>query len=144
MAESHTKVLTNNDTGETGGHQAGVTIPKGNKFLIDFFPELDLNEFNPESWIFCTDPDGEIWKMRYVYYNGKTFNPKKSTRNEYRITYMTKFFAKWSASAEDVLVFTATNRKNHYQIKIKKKDTEVLNEISEPGPVVLRGWDRVY
>ena len=85
---------------------------------------LKMSEFNPEAWIFCTDPDGEVWRMRYVYYNGKTFSPKKSTRNEYRITYMTKFFSKWSARAEDTVVFTATNRNSHYRISIQKKDQE--------------------
>ncbi len=144
MNESHAKVLTKNDTGETGGHQSGITIPKKNTALIKFFPELDCNEFNPEAWIYCTDPDGEVWRMRYIYYNGKTFTPKKSTRNEYRITYTTKFFSKWSAKAEDVVIFTATNRKNRYQISIQKKEPDNKNEIREPGLVELRGWSRVY
>lgn len=144
MNESHAKMLTKNDTGETGGHQVGITIPMKNKTLLDFFPKLDLNEFNPEAWIFCTDPDGEVWKMRYVYYNGETFTPKKSTRNEYRITHITKFISKWSAKAEDKIVFSATHRKNHYRISIKKEETRTQNEIREPSPVILRGWTRVF
>ena len=144
MSESYAKVLTKNDTGETGGHQGGITIPRKNVGLIKFFPELDCNEFNPEAWIYCTDPDGEVWKMRYIHYNGKTFSPKRSTRNEYRITYTTKFFSKWAAKAVDTVVFTTTNRKNHYHISIQKHETDNKNEVREPGLVVLRGWSRVY
>lgn len=146
MNGSYAKVLTKNDTGETGGHQGGILVPKSNRDLISFFPELSLDDFNPEEWLLCTDPDGEVWEMRYVYYNGKSFTPPKSTRNEYRITYMTKFFAKWNATAEDSVCFTATGKENSYKISIEKKlaqsDANVV--CSNPKPVVLRGWTHVF
>ena len=34
-----TKTLSLNDSGETGGHQAGICVPKGGDVLI-FFPDL--------------------------------------------------------------------------------------------------------
>lgn len=144
MKELHSKVLTKNDTGETGGHQGGIVVPKGNLALLNFFPTVDIEEFNPQVWIHCEDPDGVVWKMRYVYYNGKIFSPPKSTRNEYRITHMTKFFSKWNAKAEDSLEFSATSKSNHYQIQIKKSQQQNDCHFQQPKPIVLRGWDRVY
>jgi hypothetical protein len=144
MKESHAKLLTKNDTGETGGHQGGITIPKKNSVQTDFFPVLNSDEFNPEAWIFCKDPDGETWKMRYVYYNGKTFSPRKSTRNEYRITYMTKFFSKWGAKTDDSVVFTATSTENYFDICIKNNEERTTQtSITTPKTVILRGWTRV-
>jgi hypothetical protein len=144
MNESYAKVLTRNDTGETGGHQGGTLVPKSNRDLVAFFPELNPEEFNPEAWLSCIDPDGNLWEMRYVYYNGKAFTPPKSTRNEYRITYMTKFFAKWNAKADDSVVFTATGKENCYKICIEKN--KVMPDVAVPNQkiVVLRGWTHVF
>lgn len=144
MPNSYKKILTKNDAGETGGHQAGIAIPKKNTALLDFFPSLDIESFNPEEWIVCVDPDGNEWDMRYVYYNGKIFTPKKSTRNEYRITHMTKFFKKWNAKSQDAIVFRGTNRKNRYQILIERRAEEEVNSIREPKLVVLKGWAKVF
>ncbi len=144
MSESYVKVLTKNDAGETGAHQAGITIPRKNQKLLKFFPSLDYNQFNPEAWIICEDPDGETWKLRYVYYNGKIFNPPKSTRNEYRITYLTKFLSKWSASEGDSLIFTASSKKNFYKMALRKEEVKSCGSKKAPGVVVLRGWSKVY
>jgi len=146
MKKSYEKVLTKNDTGETGGHQAGIVVPKKNAELLEFFPTLNVDEFNPDTWILCEDPDGEHWKFRYVYYNGKTFSPAKSTRNEYRITHMTKFFVKWGANSGDSVMFSYSEQFNHYKIQIKHRDEELkdTNSVREPQPVVLKGWRTVY
>jgi hypothetical protein len=141
---SYKKILTKNDAGETGGHQAGITIPKNDTALLNFFPSLDKESFNPEEWIVCVDPDGNEWDMRYVYYNGKTFTPTKSTRNEYRITYMTKFFRKWNAKSQDAIVFRETNKRNQYHLSIERRDEWGNNCIREPKLVVLKGWTKVY
>jgi hypothetical protein len=139
-------MLTRNDLGETGGHQAGIAVPKKNKTLLNFFPELDTDEFNPEAWITCIDIDGTEWVMRYVYYNGKTFFPPKSTRNEYRITHMSKFFSKWGAKSGDSVVFKKTNRNLTYEIAIEKQSTDINKSESQSRtkPIVLRGWSNVY
>ncbi|MBQ4862674.1 hypothetical protein J8L98_13340 [Pseudoalteromonas sp. MMG013] len=146
MNKSYEKSLSKNDTGETGGHQAGIVVPKKNSELLDFFPALKHEEFNPDAWIVCEDPDGEKWKMRYVYYNGKTFSPPQSTRNEYRITYMTKFFSKWGVKSGDSVVFTSTDNSNNFKIHIKSHSNqgEDSDSNSEVIPVVLKGWRKVY
>lgn len=144
MNSSYRKVLTKNDVGETGGHQAGITIPKKNSELLNFFPILDKKVFNPHVWITCVDSDGNEWDMRYIYYNGKTFHPKKSTRNEYRITYMTKFFRKWNANSEDLIVFKGTKRRNRFQVFIEKRQRDNSQSSTEPTLIVLKGWSKVY
>lgn len=148
MNKSYEKLLTKNDTGETGAHQAGIVVPRKNQELISFFPALDLDDFNPDAWLLCTDPDGEQWEMRYIYYNGKTFTPARSTRNEYRITYMTKFFSKWGAKSGDSVLFTSTEIPNRFKIRIKRNDEVIENkndsEEQAPRPVVLKGWRPVY
>ena len=141
MTQCYQKVLTPNDTGETGGHQAGIAVPKQDLELIAFFPKLATKTFNPDIWITCIDPDEQIWEMRFVFYNGKTFHPRKSTRNEYRITHMTKFFAKWNARSGDSVIFTSTKQEGNYRISIKKTPSEDSNT---KKIVVLRGWKAVY
>ena len=146
MSKSYAKILTKNDVGETGGHQAGITVPKADLELISFFPFLNPEEFNPDSWLYCTDADSEVWKMRYIYYNGKSFEPPKNTRNEYRITHMTKFFSKWGAKTGDHIVLTKGSKENAFQISINGEDKHSGEmRISEnSGPIILRGWSRVY
>lgn len=141
MSKSYEKILTKNDTGETGGHQAGIAVPKKDLELLAFFPKLDIQVFNPDRWLTCEDPDGDLWEMRYVYYNGKTFSPMKSTRNEYRITHMTKFFSTWNAKSGDSVIFTSTGREGNYRISIKKASE---GDAGTPKPVILKGWKAVY
>ncbi len=138
MSNTRVKILSKNDTGETGSHQAGIAVPKSNSKLISFFPQLNSDEFNPETWLHCKDPDGEEWKLRYIYYNGKTFNPPKSTRNEYRITHMTKFFKKYRVTSSDRLIFSRTEKTAHYKIRIKTSDAVPSNQ-----PIKLSGWSDV-
>jgi len=139
MTETHGKTLTANDTGETGGHQGGICIPRGNKSLIAFFPSLNAAASNPDAWIVCTDPDGEAWRMRYVYYNGKLLG--SSTRNEFRLTCMTKFFRKWDARSGDEVRFTSTDQRWQYEIEIVKTEDRASDA---PEVIVLTGWRQVH
>ena len=82
-----TKLLSANDTGETGGHQAGICVPKRQE-ILSFFPTLDSRTKNPRMTIvFHCMNSGEKWTFNYIYYNNKFFG---GTRNEYRLTGMTK------------------------------------------------------
>jgi len=82
-----TKELSRNDTGETGGHQAGILIPK-DEVILSFFPPLDATEKNPRHHLWFTDPTGEKWEFAFIYYNNRFYG---GTRNEYRLTRMTPF-----------------------------------------------------
>lgn len=96
------KVLSLNDTGETGGHQAGILVPK-NSDVLSFFPDLGNSEKNPRCTMHFTDDAGEIWKLNFIYYNNRFFDPK-GTRNEYRLTGMTAYFRENSLHAGDSII----------------------------------------
>lgn len=95
------KILSSNDLGLTGSHQAGITVPKSGS-LLDFFPSLDPNVVNPRLELDGFDDVLESRvKLSYIYYNGKLHGT--STRNEYRITGLTRFFKVHNAAVGDEL-----------------------------------------
>ena len=89
-ATTFLKTLSANDVGTTGGHMGGILVPKEDGELLAFLPRLDSSEMNPSAWIDCQTPDGNTLRLRFVYYNNR-MHASNGTRNEYRITYLTKF-----------------------------------------------------
>lgn len=99
--ESISKILTANDIGATGGHQAGITVPKTVQ-MLSFFPDLDNAEINPRVILNGADAATmEELDIKFIYYNGKLHGT--STRNEYRLTGLTDFFRKNNAAVGDEL-----------------------------------------
>jgi Restriction endonuclease EcoRII, N-terminal len=96
------KVLSANDTGETGGHQAGILVPK-EPHLLSFFPELDPQQYNPRVHLHFLDDGGVFWEFAFIYYNNALFN---GTRNEYRLTRMTKYIRQAGLIAGDELLLS--------------------------------------
>lgn len=134
------KNLTANDTGQTGAHQAGIHIPKSQSDLISFLPELDKSVKNPDAWITCCDEEGQNWSFRFVYYNNKFFD-EGGTRDEYRITHMTKFFKSIGAIEGDLFQISGQPATGRYRILVKKSD---INTADTSGPIRLRGWRRLH
>ena len=100
-AYSISKILSANDTGETGGHQAGILIPKDND-ILSFFPTLSaLNEKNPRVRLTFTDAGGDKWNFNFIYYNNKFYG---GTRNEFRLTGMTKYIRTNNLKAGDMII----------------------------------------
>ena len=95
------KLLSANDTGETGGHQAGILVPKAPD-ILSFFPLLNGGVKNPRIVLDMRDDTGHEWSFSFIYYNNRFFG---GTRNEYRITGMTAFFREFNLKAGDILVF---------------------------------------
>ena len=95
------KILSANDTGETGGHQAGILVPKLPE-ILGFFPYLDPAIRNPRSILDMVDDIGHEWTFNYIYYNNKLSG---GTRNEYRITGMTKFFHEFDIKEGCTIIF---------------------------------------
>ena len=137
----YAKLLSANDTGETGGHQAGILVPKTDAELLAFFPPLDPNIKNPDAWIWCEDEFGKKWKLRYIYYNNK-LHVAGGTRNEYRITWMTEFLRLNSARAGDSVVFEATSEPDEFRIMLEKPKRSTSDET--PQLIKLTGWRRVH
>lgn len=72
-----TKFLTANDTGLTGGHQAGIYISKPSIQIL--FDEPGIRGQNKEKWVKVIWQDDFETNTRFIYYG-------QGTRNEYRIT----------------------------------------------------------
>lgn len=72
-----TKFLSANDTGLTGGHQAGIYISKPSIPIL--FEELGVKGQNKEKWVKVNWQDDFETDTRFIYYG-------QGTRNEYRIT----------------------------------------------------------
>lgn len=94
------KILSANDIGETGGHQAGFLIPKQGG-ILEFFPQLDASAKNPRVVLDVTDDAGKEWAFTFIYYNNRFF---KGTRNEYRLTGMTAYFREYNLKVGDTII----------------------------------------
>ncbi len=94
------KVLSANDTGDTGAHQAGILVPK-NPEIISFFPPLGNSVKNPRYHLPFYDDSGIRWEFAFIYYNNKFFG---GTRNEFRLTRMTPFLRENGLRPGDELI----------------------------------------
>lgn len=72
-----TKFLAANDTGLTGGHQAGIYVSKPSIHIL--FDEPGIKGQNKEKWVKVNWQDDFETESRFIYYG-------QGTRNEYRIT----------------------------------------------------------
>lgn len=75
--KSFCKFLSANDTGLTGGHQAGIYISKPAVPIL--FDKPGVKGENKEKWVNILWHDGKKTHSRFIYYG-------VGTRNEYRIT----------------------------------------------------------
>lgn len=96
------KQLSRNDTGETGGHQAGILVPR-DPDILSFFPRLDPKAYNPRHRLVFRDHAAQKWTFSFIYYNNKLFG---GTRNEYRLTCMTPFIRARNLRAGDTIVLS--------------------------------------
>lgn len=111
------KVLSENDLGLTGSHQAGFLVPKS---LLEtgVFPKLSALEPNPRVRLKFEDQDSnEVWYFTYIYYNNKFFG---GSRNEYRLTGLAAFLKANALKPGDSIVFTL-HTEYDYKIRIKKR-----------------------
>lgn len=126
------KELSGNDTGQTGGHQAGMLIPRsGDAFR--FFPPLSPDTKNPRAVIDLVDETGKAWSFNYIYYNNKFFG---GTRNEYRLTGMTEFIRAFNLKTGDVIILEKVSDRLS-RIRYRRK-----HQPAQGGPLKLgqAGW----
>jgi hypothetical protein len=60
------KVLSRNDTGETGGHQSGISIPKS-VAKSSIFPTMSQSILNHRKDVTFIDEGGKEWNLQYIY-----------------------------------------------------------------------------
>lgn len=115
------KLLSANDVGHTGGHQAGILIPKQSD-VLPFFPSLDASQKNPRVMLTFIDDWGDTRSFAFIYYNSKYFG---GTRNEYRLTRMTSFLRSKGASPGDTAVFTRSSD-GAYRVSVQKAQSATV------------------
>lgn len=132
-----TKVLTANDSGETGGHQAGLHVPKAER-MLSFFPALDPTKRNPRAHLQFEDQAGRHWEFAFIYYNNRRFG---GTRDEYRLTRMMPYLRESGLVAGDEVVMHRDGDRN-YSISYRRPQKESAS-LNDEGATVLRlgaGW----
>jgi hypothetical protein len=112
---SISKILSANDTGQTGGHQAGILVPKQQE-ILDFFPLLDRTEQNPRHHLIFRDADDTRWEFAFIYYNNRFFG---GTRNEFRLTRMTPYIRQSALQSGDEITLER-NDEGHYLVKYRR------------------------
>jgi hypothetical protein len=112
-----TKILSANDVGDTGTHQAGILVPKASSILA-FFPALDQTLENPRCSLCFGDEWQDTWRFAFIYYNNKF---RGGTRNEYRLTRMTEFLRRRNVKAGDSIVLIRDS--DSYRIVVHRPGT---------------------
>ena len=128
------KRLSRNDTGETGAHMAGILIPKREN-ILNFFPVLPKDEKNPREEITFFDTNGKHWNFAFIYYNNKFFN---GTRNEYRLTRMTKYLREHNLKEDDVITLSR-DAEAKYHIDFEQSGDTAKN-IDDRKLVLGKSW----
>lgn len=139
ISKSISKILSDNDIGDTGGHQAGMLIPK-REYLLGFFPPLDITAKNPRTSMYFMDISNKVWKFQFIYYNNKFFG---GTRNEYRLTGMTGFYREANLKSGDEVVLTRKENQLFITYNRKKdivKETETEYGTKKTIIVLGGGW----
>lgn len=114
------KILSPNDLGETGSHQAGILIPKQSPVVIHFFPTLGSSQKNPRKKICFVDAQEKCWFFNFIYYNNKSFG---GTRNEHRLTGMVPFFKYYGLRSGDEVIFGKKSENGEEQYSINSSKT---------------------
>ena len=97
--------------------------------ILSFFPELDERTKNPRKRLAFVDDVGETWFFSLIYYNNKFFG---GTRNEYRLTSMTRYLREVSAKPGDTLLFSRNDFES-YSISLKRASEAPTVTIDEKG-----------
>lgn len=139
------KTLSANDVGATGGHQGGILVPKSETELLGFLPLLNPTIKNPDAWIECVDESGTVRKFRFVYYNNK-LHDENGTRNEYRITYMTRYFREVGAHTGETFEISKEDTEARYTIRVihPLKESIVQENKQTYRIKITSSWRRVH
>lgn len=129
------KTLSANDTGDTGAHQAGILIPRDDR-ILKFFPDLDIRELNPRCHLTFEDASGDKWTLAFIYYNNRQFG---GTRNEYRLTRMTRFIREHALSPGDEVVLER-EQSNRWRISARRAGSKTSTKTSEFVLKLGSGW----
>lgn len=134
MNKKISKKLSANDIGTTGGHQAGILVPK-DKEVLSFFPSLDPRVKNPRMTLVVREiSDDTRWEFNFIYYNNAFFG---GTRNEYRLTCMTQYLRAIDSKVGDDLVFSKDENGSIFVNCVRAAANHAI--VNDQGVLVLGG-----
>ena len=136
IAQTIRKTLSANDAGETGGHQAGILIPRDQR-ILSFFPQLNASELNPRSHIAFEDAAGSSWEFAFIYYNNRRFG---GTRDEYRLTRMTRYLQQAALASGDEIIL---RHDEHGRYSIRHEFADPVKSSSTESALTLSGGWRI-
>lgn len=113
---SFTKFITANDTGATGGHQAGFHIHK-NAWQL-FFDKAGVKGSNKDKFITIKWQDDFETESRFIYYG-------TGTRNEYRLTRFGRGFPYLQDENIGDLLVLAKRANDYYEAFVLQSDEEI-------------------
>lgn len=129
------KILSKNDTGETGGHQSGFLVPKEPAAVREFLPKLDTLVENPRQTINAIDDEGTLWTFQYIYYNKRIFGT--GTRNESRITGAAAYIRKYLLKAGDTIILRKQG--HNYRISFRRRGVPISDTHQGRRRIIPRG-----
>lgn len=110
------KFLSANDTGETGGHQAGIYISK--PAIPILFDAPGVKGQNKEKWVKIKWNNDFETDTRFIYYG-------QGTRNEYRITNFGRGFPYLTSEFTGALFILIKNSEADYQGYVLNTEGEI-------------------
>ncbi|MDY3116280.1 MAG: type II restriction endonuclease [Sutterella sp.] len=113
---SFCKFLTANDTGETGGHQRGIHIPKSAYQILFDNPGQKGSNICRE--VIIQWSDDLVTHSRFYYYGSRT-------RNEYRITNFGKGFPYLKPEFTGALFVLVKHSPNEYEAYVLNTDASI-------------------
>jgi len=129
------KILSPNDLGRTGSHQAGILVPKNSPLRV-LLDESTVADSNPRRFLYpYSEYLGRSVECCLIYYNNRL---RGGTRDEFRLTRTAWLRRDLLAVPGDVLEF-AIEENELVEIKVIKSDFD-------PGPIPWtdgwspRGW----
>ncbi len=111
-----TKFITANDTGATGGHQAGFHVHKNSWQL--FFDTAGIKGSNKDKLITIKWQDDFETESRFIYYG-------TGTRNEYRLTRFGRGFPYLQDENIGDLLVIAKKSNDYYEAFVLQSDEEI-------------------
>ncbi len=121
---AYCKFVTANDTGSTGGHQAGYHISKSAWSLL--FDEEGLKGTNKDKFVTIKWQDDFETESRFIYYG-------VGTRNEYRITRFGKGFPFLTDDNVGDLLVLCKIENESYQAYVLRTDDDMEDFFSGVG-----------
>jgi hypothetical protein len=120
------KFISANDSGETGGHQSGIYIPKNSiKLIFDRLFEKGSNK-DRKVTIRWQGGSGFETESRFIYYGTRT-------RNEYRITRFGKGFDLLTPDSTGNLFVLVKMDEDYYEAYMFETEVEIEDFLSAFG-----------